>query len=82
MAEVVAQQSTELSCVVIPLSGMQLLLPNICIAEILPWRRVKALEDAPTGVRVYLDGEASRYRSFVLSGLVPHSMKIARSDGA
>ncbi|MFP6834733.1 MAG: chemotaxis protein CheW, partial [Pseudomonadales bacterium] len=47
MAEVVAQQSTELSCVVIPLSGMQLLLPNICIAEILPWRRVKVLEDAP-----------------------------------
>jgi chemosensory pili system protein ChpC len=47
MAEVVVQQNTELSCVVIPLSGMQLLLPNICVAEILPWRRVKVLEDAP-----------------------------------
>ncbi len=47
MAEIVAQQITELSCVMIPLNGMQLLLPNICIAEILPWRRVKVLDDAP-----------------------------------
>jgi chemosensory pili system protein ChpC len=31
----------------IPLNGTHLLLPNICVAEILPWRRVKMLEDAP-----------------------------------
>lgn len=47
MAAVVAQQVTELSCVLIPLNEMQLLLPNICVAEILPWRRVKVLEGAP-----------------------------------
>lgn len=47
MAAVVAQELTELSCVMIPLNGTQLLLPNVSIAEILPWRRVKALENGP-----------------------------------
>ncbi|MFV2089284.1 MAG: chemotaxis protein CheW [Pseudomonadales bacterium] len=42
-----AEEIVELSCVMIPLEGTQLLLPNICIAEILPWRRVKVLGDAP-----------------------------------
>ncbi len=31
----------------IPLKDTQLLLPNVCVAEILPWRRVKALSDTP-----------------------------------
>ena len=47
MAAAVAIENTELSCVLIPLDGTQLLLPNISIAEILPWRRVKALGDTP-----------------------------------
>lgn len=47
MAVAVAQELTELSCVMIPLNDSQLLLPNISIAEILPWRRVKAITDGP-----------------------------------
>lgn len=47
MAEVVAEEQVELSCVLIPLHGTQLLLPSVSIAEILPWRRVKALADTP-----------------------------------
>lgn len=48
MAAVVAEEElTELTCVMIPLEGAQLLLPNVCIAEILPWRRVKALGETP-----------------------------------
>ena len=47
MAAVVADDVTELSCVVIPLENSQLLLPNVCVAEILPWRRVKALSETP-----------------------------------
>ena len=47
MAAVVAEELSELSCVMIPLKDTQLLLPNVCIAEILPWRRVKALSDTP-----------------------------------
>ena len=47
MAATVADEATELSCVVIPLKDMQLLLPSVCVAEILPWRRVKALSDTP-----------------------------------
>ena len=48
MSAVVAQESAELSCLLIPLTqGAQLLLPGVCIAEVLPWRRVKPLADAP-----------------------------------
>jgi len=47
MAAVVAESDSELSCVLIPLVEEQLLLPNVTIAEILPWRRVKPLADAP-----------------------------------
>lgn len=47
MAAVVAEELSELSCVLIPLDGTRLLLPNISVAEILPWRRVKALADGP-----------------------------------
>lgn len=43
----VIEEATELSCVMIPLEDTQLLLPNVCIAEILPWRRVKALGETP-----------------------------------
>ena len=37
----------EVQCVVIPLTSGSLLLPNVCVAEILPWRRIKPLPDAP-----------------------------------
>ena len=47
MAAVVAEELSELTCVMIPLENAQLLLPNVCIAEILPWRRVKALGETP-----------------------------------
>ena len=47
MTAVVAEEVSELSCVMIPLKDTQLLLPNVCVAEILPWRRVKALSETP-----------------------------------
>jgi len=47
MTAAVAQKLSELSCVIIPLQGLQLLLPSVCIAEILPWRRIKPLKDGP-----------------------------------
>ena len=47
MAAVVAQELSEVSCVLIPLTDAALLLPNVCVAEILPWRRVKAVPDLP-----------------------------------
>jgi len=39
--------SDELACVMIPLADTHLLLPNISIAEILPWRRIRALRELP-----------------------------------
>lgn len=51
MASAVAEQmseSDELSCVVIPTDGESLLLPNVCVAEIVPWRRIKEMNDGPS----------------------------------
>lgn len=46
-AHAVAPEPSELSCVLIPLEQGQLLLPSVCVAEIMPWRRIKVLPDAP-----------------------------------
>jgi len=46
-AVAVVEETSELSCVIIPTIGAQLLLPNVCVAEIMPWRRVKPLPSAP-----------------------------------
>src|SRR5690606_10613326 len=43
----VANEPTEMSCVLIPLEDGQLLLPSVCIAEIMPWRRIKVVPEAP-----------------------------------
>lgn len=37
----------ELSCVVIPTPGESVLLPNVCVAEIVPWRRIKPIDETP-----------------------------------
>ena len=39
--------NSEIGCVVIPVDGAQLLLPNVCVAEIMPWRRIKVAENEP-----------------------------------
>jgi chemosensory pili system protein ChpC len=46
-AAAVAPEPCELSCVLIPLETGQLLLPSVCVAEIMPWRRIKVLPEAP-----------------------------------
>lgn len=47
MTAVVAQEPSEMSCVLIPLERAQLLLPSVCVAEIMPWRRIKTVPDLP-----------------------------------
>ena len=47
-AVAVADETNELSCVVIPTPGEQLLLPNVCVAEIVPWRRIRGMENGPS----------------------------------
>ena len=43
----VAEEPAEISCVLVPLEKGQLLLPSVCVAEIMPWRRIKVLPEAP-----------------------------------
>ena len=38
-------RSDEVACVLIPVGGTSLLLPNVTVAEILPWRRIKPVDD-------------------------------------
>ena len=33
----------EVTCVLVPLANEPLLIPNVCVAEVLPWRRTKPL---------------------------------------
>ena len=47
-AVALANEHDELNCVMIPTSGLQLLLPNVSVAEIVPSRRMKALEHGPS----------------------------------
>jgi chemosensory pili system protein ChpC len=47
MAALLAVDAKELACVMIPLANTHLLLPNVTVAEILPWRRITPLADAP-----------------------------------
>ncbi len=46
-AAIEMDQNSALSCVLIPTSQESLLLPNVCIAEIVPWRRIKPADEAP-----------------------------------
>lgn len=46
-AAAVAQEPSELSCILIPLRDRQLLLPSVCVAEIMPWRRIKTQQGLP-----------------------------------
>lgn len=47
MRQLAVRQAEELSCVVLPQEELSLLVPNDCVAEILPWRRVKPVPGMP-----------------------------------
>ena len=46
-AAALPEDVNELASVIIPTPGTSLLLPNVCVAEIVPWRRIKTIADAP-----------------------------------
>jgi len=47
MKPAIAFESETLSCLIIPIGETNLLLPNVTVAEILPWRKIKKWEVAP-----------------------------------
>lgn len=47
MRQAAVRHAEELACVVLPQEDLSLLVPNDCVAEILPWRRVKPLTGVP-----------------------------------
>ena len=53
--DIVASQGNGLSCVLIPAQGEMLLLPNVCVGEIVSWRRIRADRSTPHWCLGYLD---------------------------
>jgi chemosensory pili system protein ChpC len=47
MLAVETEQGAEVSCVILPLRGVQLVVPAACVAEVLPWRAPVSLGEAP-----------------------------------
>ncbi len=47
MANAAQQEQAEITCVMIPIAGSPLLLPNVTVAEIVAWRRIKEQPDLP-----------------------------------
>ena len=81
MQAVESEDADEVGCVLIPLRECSLLLPDVSVAEILPWRRVRAVNDVPVWCLGLLGwrGEAIpvlRYE--VLNGAEATARKAAR----
>ena len=47
MIQANASESENLACLMIPVGETNLLLPNVTVAEILPWRRIRKWAEAP-----------------------------------
>ena len=37
----------DINCVVLPIGALGLLVPSVCVAEVLPWRRIREAEGTP-----------------------------------
>ena len=47
MVMVAEQIGDDLNCVVLPMGQSGLLVPSVCVAEILPWRRIRDIDGTP-----------------------------------
>ena len=47
MLAIEAADNAEVSCVILPLRGYQVVVPAVCIAEVLPWRPLRPIEGGP-----------------------------------
>ncbi len=72
MRTAVAVESNEMACLVLPLDECDLLVPNACVAEVMPWRRVKPATGLPKwclGTLVWRNQTVAIVDFAVLSGL-------------
>jgi len=47
MLAIETEDATEVSCVILPLRTLLLVVPAVCVAEVLPWRSPEPLPGAP-----------------------------------
>jgi chemosensory pili system protein ChpC len=48
MVAIAEEIGPDLSCVLLPVGSVSLLIPSACIAEVVPWRRVRDVPDTPS----------------------------------
>jgi chemosensory pili system protein ChpC len=79
--EIAAPQETEVLCVMVPVMGARLLVPNVTVAEILPSRRINARADLPdwcVGSLAWRGLDVPVIRFDVLNGATPASAQSGR----
>jgi chemosensory pili system protein ChpC len=65
-------ENREMACLILPLDECDLLLPNDCVAEVMPWRRVKPAAGLPRwcpGTLVWRNHTVAVVDFSVLAGL-------------
>jgi len=47
MVMIAEEIGSDLNCVVLPIGQLGLLVPSVCVAEVLPWRRIREVGNSP-----------------------------------
>lgn len=47
MVMIAEELGADINCLLLPIGQLGLLVPSVCVAEVLPWRRVRDLSDSP-----------------------------------
>ena len=61
----------DMGCLLLPVGPISLIVPSVCVAEVLPWRRVRPLSDCPNwllGVLHWRGGDVPVARYEPLNG--------------
>ncbi len=47
MAMIAEEIGEDINCIVLPIGRLGLLVPSLCVAEVLPWRRIREVSNSP-----------------------------------
>lgn len=47
MVMIAEELGSDINCVLLPIGQLGLLVPSVCVAEILPWRRIREVANSP-----------------------------------
>ena len=47
MVMIAEELGSDINCVLLPIGQLGLLVPSVCVAEVLPWRRIREVSNSP-----------------------------------